>query len=64
MYVEGKKIRVINGIGKVEFLAYSKKFDKNGEARKEWKGKVCIVSKGKDTCFAVRGEYIVKRTQL
>jgi hypothetical protein len=64
MYVEGKKIKVINGIGKVEFLAYSEKFDKNGEARKEWKGKICLSIRGKDTCFAVRGEYIIKRKQL
>jgi len=51
-------------LGKVEFLAYSEKFDKNGEARKEWKGKICLSIRGKDTCFAVRGEYIVMRKQL
>lgn len=48
-------------IGKVSFTATPGAYDKDGNAKKTWKGTISFNFKGKDTTFQVSEEYIVAR---
>lgn len=61
MKYEGKDIPVQGGFGKVSFVATPGAYDKDGNAKKTWKGSITINNKGADTTFAVTEEYIVAR---
>jgi gliding motility-associated protein GldM len=47
--------------GKVEFVARPGNYDKDGNSKQQWKGKISFNFKGKDTTFEVTEEYIVAR---
>ena len=63
MTYEGKEIAVDAGTkrGKVSFTATPGAYDKEGNAKKKWKGSIKFNFKGKDTIFPVEEEYIVAR---
>jgi gliding motility-associated protein GldM len=62
MSANGKSLSVDNnGIGNLEFLASSDKYDLFGFANKKWSGKVTFKNKGKDTSFTIEGEYRVAK---
>jgi gliding motility-associated protein GldM len=48
-----------DGIGKLEFLASGGGYNEFGLAKKKWTGKITFKNRGKDTTFAVDGEYNV-----
>lgn len=59
--VDGKSLEVKNGRGILEFTATGGTYDKEGIAKKNWKGMVTINNKGRDTTFEVLGEYLVAK---
>jgi len=63
MMQDGRSIPVdaASKIGKVSFTATPGAYDKDGNAKKTWKGKISFNFKGKDTTFDVTEEYIVAR---
>jgi gliding motility-associated protein GldM len=62
---EGREVpgAVVNGmnVGKVKFKASAGNYDKEGNAKKSWKGTITIKNKGKDTSFKMEVPYIVAR---
>ncbi len=48
-------------VGKVKFKASAGAYDKEGNAKKSWKGSITIKNKGKDTVFTMEVPYIVAR---
>jgi gliding motility-associated protein GldM len=63
MTQDGRSIPVEGStkIGKVSFTATPGAYDKDGNAKKRWKGSISFKFKGKDTTFQVDEEYIVAR---
>ncbi|QMU26891.1 type IX secretion system motor protein PorM/GldM [Adhaeribacter radiodurans] len=61
MFFEGRPVKVENGRGKVEFLASAGAYDKDGNAKKTWKGQIKMTQNGRDTTFNVSGEYTVAK---
>lgn len=62
MSVDGKKIRVKQGVGNVEFVASSGKYDKNGLAKKIFKAAIKLNMPGqKASTFVKDIEYFVAR---
>lgn len=62
MFYGGKPIKVDNGIGTVEFTATPGKYDKEGKAKKTWKGEIKLQKPtGGDTIIQVEEEYIVAK---
>jgi len=60
--VDGRSLQVDpQGKGKLEFTASGGAYDKEGNVKKRWTGKITIKNKGKDTTFVVDGEYVVAR---
>ena len=60
MFYGGKSVPVNNGIGTVEFTATPGKYDKEGNAKKTWKGEIKLQKPtGGDTVIAIEEEYIV-----
>ncbi|HEX8549030.1 MAG TPA: GldM family protein, partial [Cytophagaceae bacterium] len=64
MKYEGRDIPVEKGFGKVSFVATPGSYDKDGNAKKTWRGSITIPHRGKDTTFPVSEEYIVARPVL
>lgn len=64
MFINNKPIPVVNGIGKVSWIAKGDKFDKNGLSRRSWQGEVILKIHERDSAFKVKGEYIVKKKCL
>lgn len=62
---EGREVpgAVVNGmnVGKVKFRVSAGSYDKEGNAKKSWKGTITIKNKGKDTSFKMEVPYIVAR---
>jgi gliding motility-associated protein GldM len=53
-------VTVENGMGKVKFRATGGGYDKNGQVKKTWEGKITLPKPGGgDTTFTVREEYTV-----
>lgn len=61
MKYEGRDIPVKAGMGQVSFTATPGAYDKEGNAKKKWRGSITLKNKGKDTTFTVEAEYIVAR---
>jgi gliding motility-associated protein GldM len=61
MFFEGRPVKVENGRGKVEFVASAGAYDKDGNAKKTWKGQIKMNQNGRDTTFQVSGEYTVAK---
>ncbi|RDC66001.1 type IX secretion system motor protein PorM/GldM [Adhaeribacter pallidiroseus] len=61
MFFEGRPVKVENGRGKVEFVASAGAYDKDGNAKKSWKGQIKMTQNGRDTTFQVSGEYVVAK---
>ncbi|MEQ8360926.1 MAG: gliding motility protein GldM [Cytophagales bacterium] len=62
MFYGGKEIKVENGIGLVEFTATPGKYDKEGQAKKTWKGEIKLAKPtGGDTVIVVETDYIVAK---
>jgi gliding motility-associated protein GldM len=63
MTCEGRNIDVDGKtkMGKVVFTATPGNYDKEGNAKKSWKGAVKFNFKGRDTVFTITEEYIVAR---
>ncbi len=63
MTQDGRSIPVdaSSKIGKVSFTATPGAYDKDGNAKKTWKGSISFNFKGKDTTFSMTEEYIVAR---
>jgi gliding motility-associated protein GldM len=63
MQANGSAIKVDGATkrGKVEFTARPGNYDKDGNAKATWKGKISFNFKGRDTTFEVTEEYIVAR---
>ncbi len=61
MFFEGRPVKVENGRGKVEFVASAGAYDKDGNAKKAWKGQIKMNQNGRDTTFQVSGEYVVAK---
>jgi gliding motility-associated protein GldM len=60
--VDGRSLQVDpQGKGKLEFTASGGSYDKEGNVKKRWTGKITIKNKGKDTTFTVDGEYVVAK---
>lgn len=62
MFFQGKPVTVENGIGTVEFTATPGAYDKDGQAKKTWKGEIKLQKPtGGDTVITVETEYIVAK---
>ncbi len=62
MKFAGKDIPVENGIGSIKFKATPGTYDKEGLAKKTWKGEITLPKPtGGDTTFVVEEEYFVAR---
>ena len=61
MSFQGKPIKVVNGMGQVEFTAAASNYDAEGNSKQSWKGQVTINQNGRDTTFTVQEEYIVAK---
>lgn len=61
MFFEGRPVKVENGRGIVEFVASAGAYDKDGNAKKSWKGQIKMNQNGRDTTFQVSGEYVVAK---
>ena len=61
MFFEGRPVKVENGRGKVEFVASAGAYDKDGNAKKSWKGQIIMNQNGRDITFNVSGEYVVAK---
>jgi gliding motility-associated protein GldM len=62
MFFAGKPIKVTNGVGTVEFTATPGTYDKEGKAKKTWKGEIKLAKPtGGDTVIQVEEEYYVAR---
>lgn len=60
--VDGRTLDVDkDGRGKLEFTATGGTYDKDGLAKKTWNGSITFKNRGKDTTFAVKGEYVVAK---
>lgn len=54
------KVDPATGVGKIEFTATGGTYDKEGQMKKSWEGRITIPSpSGGDTTFVVKEEYIV-----
>ncbi|PRY14827.1 gliding motility-associated protein GldM [Pontibacter ummariensis] len=61
MTFQGKPVKVVNGMGQVEFVAAASNYDADGNSKQTWKGQVTINQNGKDTTFTVTEEYVVAK---
>jgi gliding motility-associated protein GldM len=63
MTMEGREVPVDAATkrGKIVFTASAGAYDKEGNAKKSWNGKIKFNFKGRDTIFEVKEEYIVAR---
>ena len=62
MYVDGKKVPVVNGMGQVEFMASAGNFNEEGLARKTFESKITVsLPGGKDTTYTETQEYFVAK---
>jgi gliding motility-associated protein GldM len=61
MTMDGRSVQVKEGKGQIEFTATPGAYDKDGNAKKTWSGKITIKRDGKDSSFAVKQEYIVAK---
>jgi len=62
MTFRGASIKVENGVGKVKFRASATNYDKEGNSKQNWEGKISVPIPGKgDTIIPVKGEYIVAK---
>ena len=62
MKVDGKDIEVIDGQGKVSFIATAGKYDKEGNAKKSFVAAISLkLPGGRDTTFVDTVEYIVSK---
>ncbi len=62
MMIDGKKIKVKNGLGKISFLASSNQYDKEGLARKTFQANIIVKAPGgKDSVFKQAIEYFVAK---
>ena len=62
MMIDGKKIKVRNGLGKISFLTSSNKYDKEGLAKKSFHANIIVKAPGgKDTIFKQEVEYFVAK---
>ncbi len=59
MTYEGRTVQVKDGKGQIEFTATPGAYDKDGNAKKSWTGKITIKRDGKDSVFQIKQEYIV-----
>jgi gliding motility-associated protein GldM len=54
------KVDPTTGVGKIEFTATGGAYDKEGQLKKSWEGKITIPSpSGGDTTFTIKEEYVV-----
>jgi gliding motility-associated protein GldM len=63
MKFNGSDVKVENGKGLVEFTAQAGDYDKDGNAKKVWKGSITFKnpSTGRDTTFTLEQEYVVAK---
>ncbi len=62
MTFRGAQIKVENGVGKIKFRASATVYDKEGNSKQNWEGKIAVPIPGKgDTIIPVKGEYIVAK---
>jgi len=61
MSFQGKPVKVVNGMGQVEFVASAANYDADGNSKQTWKGQVTINQNGRDTTFTVTEEYVVAK---
>ena len=61
MSFQGKPVKVVNGMGQVEFVASASNYDADGNSKQTWKGQVTINQNGRDTTFTVTEEYVVAK---
>jgi len=61
MYLEAKKIKVEEGIGKISFVATPGSYDKNGLSKKKFKTAIKLKVSGGDTTFVKEFEYFVAK---
>jgi gliding motility-associated protein GldM len=62
MTFRGAPIKVENGVGKIKFRASATTYDKEGNSKQNWEGKIAVPIPGKgDTIIPVKGEYIVAK---
>jgi len=62
MTFRGASIKVENGVGKIKFRASATTYDKEGNSKQNWEGKIAVPIPGKgDTIIPVKGEYIVAK---
>jgi gliding motility-associated protein GldM len=63
MTFKGSAVKVEDGVGKIKFKAAASTFDKDGNAKQTWEGKITVAkpSGEGDTTFIVKGEYTVAK---
>ncbi|MCC9135851.1 gliding motility protein GldM [Pontibacter silvestris] len=61
MSFQGKPVKVVNGMGQVEFVASASNYDADGNSKQTWKGQVTINQNGRDTTFMLTEEYVVAK---
>lgn len=61
MSYQGKPVKVVNGMGQVEFIAAASNYDADGNSKQTWKGQVTINQNGRDTTFMLTEDYVVAK---
>ena len=61
MSARGKPVKVVNGMGQVEFIAAASNYDADGNSKQTWKGQVTINQNGRDTTFTLTEDYVVAK---
>ena len=65
MVVEGKKLEVDKGVGKLSFTASGGNYNPDGFVKKTWKGNITIPQpNGKDTTYSFTEDYLVAKPTI
>jgi gliding motility-associated protein GldM len=57
----GRPVKVVNGMGQIEFTAQAGNYDKEGVSKQQWTGQIRINNNGRDTTFTLKEEYFVAK---
>src|SRR5688572_1383120 len=61
MTYQGRPVKVVNGMGQIEFTAQAGAYDKEGVSKQSWTGQIRINNNGRDTTFTLKEEYFVAK---
>jgi gliding motility-associated protein GldM len=61
MSYNGRPVKVVNGMGEIEFTAAASNYDADGNSKQQWKGMVTLTQNGEQKQYPIVEEYIVAK---